>query len=216
MWKACFISQTLALSYMCGTISRFVPDISTNTPGPLTFVAHVICHRLCFLLQLLWHEGGVPRHGDNGFSLRRRHRLLLPNQSERMKRLLCLWLVRGRLLSVEKNLFVSCCCAAHGWNIHGICDQQQMQRFCCIKGWRSCFRASLNLNFSLILWITFPTTQVDFTSCGGFLCIAAVVLMVIGVVTAIVLSFQYVRTCRPETLSSPLVSRWGVVYLCPW
>uniref|UniRef100_H2TED0 Transmembrane BAX inhibitor motif containing 1 n=1 Tax=Takifugu rubripes TaxID=31033 RepID=H2TED0_TAKRU len=35
-------------------------------------------------------------------------------------------------------------------------------------------------------------TKVDFTSCGGFLCIAAVVLMVIGVVTAIVLSFQYV------------------------
>lgn len=24
MWKTCFISQTLALSYMCGTISRFV------------------------------------------------------------------------------------------------------------------------------------------------------------------------------------------------
>nr|XP_020476846.1 protein lifeguard 3-like isoform X2 [Monopterus albus] len=35
-------------------------------------------------------------------------------------------------------------------------------------------------------------TKVDFTSCGGFLCIAAVLLMIIGVVTAIVLSFQYV------------------------
>lgn len=116
-----------------------------------SFYISVICHHLCFLLQLLRHEGGVPCHGDNGFSLRRCHRLLLPNQSEGMKRLLCLQLVRGRLLSVEKNLFVSCCSAAHSLNIHGICDQQQMQRFCCINGWRSCFRASLNLNFILIL-----------------------------------------------------------------
>ncbi|XP_029697887.1 protein lifeguard 3-like isoform X2 [Takifugu rubripes] len=30
---------------------------------------------------LLRHEGGVPGHGDNGFSVRRCHRLLLPNQS---------------------------------------------------------------------------------------------------------------------------------------
>lgn len=36
------------------------------------------------------------------------------------------------------------------------------------------------------------SSQVDFTSCGGFLCIAAVLLMIIGIVTAIVLSFQYV------------------------
>ncbi|XP_043987812.1 protein lifeguard 3-like [Gambusia affinis] len=35
-------------------------------------------------------------------------------------------------------------------------------------------------------------TKVDFTSCGGFLCIAAVLLMIIGIVTSIVLSFQYV------------------------
>ncbi|KAM6934018.1 protein lifeguard 3 [Xenentodon cancila] len=35
-------------------------------------------------------------------------------------------------------------------------------------------------------------TKVDFTSCGGFLCISAVLLMIIGIVTAIVLSFQYV------------------------
>ncbi|XP_073329533.1 protein lifeguard 3-like [Pagrus major] len=35
-------------------------------------------------------------------------------------------------------------------------------------------------------------TKVDFTSCGGFLCIAAVLLMIVGIVTAIVLSFQYV------------------------
>ncbi|XP_013875552.1 protein lifeguard 3 [Austrofundulus limnaeus] len=35
-------------------------------------------------------------------------------------------------------------------------------------------------------------TKVDFTSCGGFLCIAAVLLMIIGIVTAVVLSFQYV------------------------
>lgn len=38
------------------------------------------------------------------------------------------------------------------------------------------------------------SSQVDFTSCGGFLCIAAVLLMIIGIITAIVLSFQYVRT----------------------
>ncbi|XP_037542281.1 protein lifeguard 3-like [Nematolebias whitei] len=35
-------------------------------------------------------------------------------------------------------------------------------------------------------------TKVDFTSCGGFLCIASVLLMIIGIVTAVVLSFQYV------------------------
>ncbi|TMS06883.1 Protein lifeguard 3 [Larimichthys crocea] len=35
-------------------------------------------------------------------------------------------------------------------------------------------------------------TKVDFTSCGGFLCIASILLMIIGIVTAIVLSFQYV------------------------
>lgn len=34
-----------------------------------------------------------------------------------------------------------------------------MQRFWCINGWRSCFRASLNLHFALILWmIFFPDT----------------------------------------------------------
>lgn len=57
--------------------------------------------------------------------------------------------------------------------------------------------------------MTFSLSQVDFTSCGGFLCIAAVVLMVIGVVTAIVLSFQYVRTCWTETWFSPVVYQWG-------
>ncbi|XP_016895107.1 protein lifeguard 3 isoform X2 [Cynoglossus semilaevis] len=35
-------------------------------------------------------------------------------------------------------------------------------------------------------------TKVDFTSCGGLLCIAAILLMIIGIVTAVVLSFQYV------------------------
>nr|XP_019945438.1 PREDICTED: protein lifeguard 3-like isoform X2 [Paralichthys olivaceus] len=33
---------------------------------------------------------------------------------------------------------------------------------------------------------------VDFTSCGGLLSVAAVLLMIIGIVTAVVLSFQYV------------------------
>ncbi|XP_077473444.1 protein lifeguard 3 [Stigmatopora argus] len=35
-------------------------------------------------------------------------------------------------------------------------------------------------------------TKVDFTSCGGFLCIASILLVIIGAVTAIVLSFHYV------------------------
>lgn len=90
MFKTCFISQTLALSYMCGTISRFVLGVSTNTPGRFTIVAHLICDHLCFLLQLLRHQSRVPRHGNNGFSLPCCHRLLLPNQGEGMKRLLCL------------------------------------------------------------------------------------------------------------------------------
>ncbi|XP_037095374.1 protein lifeguard 3-like isoform X2 [Syngnathus acus] len=35
-------------------------------------------------------------------------------------------------------------------------------------------------------------TKVDFTSCGGFLCIAAILLVIIGMVTSIVLAFHYV------------------------
>ncbi|CAJ1071306.1 protein lifeguard 3-like [Xyrichtys novacula] len=35
-------------------------------------------------------------------------------------------------------------------------------------------------------------TKVDFTCCGGFLSISAILLTIIGIVTAIVLSFQYV------------------------
>ncbi|KAM9341925.1 protein lifeguard 3-like [Pholidichthys leucotaenia] len=35
-------------------------------------------------------------------------------------------------------------------------------------------------------------TKVDFTSCGGFLCIAAILLTIIGIVTTVVLCFQYV------------------------
>ncbi|CAL8343132.1 unnamed protein product [Boreogadus saida] len=35
-------------------------------------------------------------------------------------------------------------------------------------------------------------TKVDFTSCGGLLCILAVLLMILGVITAVVLSFQYI------------------------
>ncbi|XP_076015182.1 protein lifeguard 3-like [Genypterus blacodes] len=35
-------------------------------------------------------------------------------------------------------------------------------------------------------------TKVDFTSCGGVFCLLGVVLLVIGIVTAIVLSFKYV------------------------
>lgn len=51
-----------------------------------------------------------------------------------------------------------------------------------------------HVNFTFIPLMTCFSLQVDFTSCGGFLCIAAVLLMIIGIVTAIVLSFQYVRT----------------------
>ncbi|XP_046902711.1 protein lifeguard 3-like isoform X1 [Hypomesus transpacificus] len=35
-------------------------------------------------------------------------------------------------------------------------------------------------------------TKVDFTSCGGLFCILAIVVMVTGIITAIMLSFQYV------------------------
>ncbi|XP_035507413.1 protein lifeguard 3-like isoform X1 [Scophthalmus maximus] len=64
-------------------------------------------------------------------------------------------------------------------------------------------------------------TKVDFTSCGGLLSVAAVLLMIIGIVTAIVLSFQYVRTPVKafEFVLSTCVSqseeqRLGGVYLC--
>lgn len=49
------------------------------------------------------------------------------------------------------------------------------------------------------------SSQVDFTSCGGFLCIAAAVLVIIGIVTGVVLSFQYVRTAWSNAL---------IYYLC--
>lgn len=49
-----------------------------------------------------------------------------------------------------------------------------------------------HISFTFIPLMTCFSSQVDFTSCGGFLCIAAVLLMIIGIVTAIVLSFQYV------------------------
>lgn len=65
------------------------------------------------------------------------------------------------------------------------------------------------------------SSQVDFTSCGGLLSVAAVLLMIIGIVTAIVLSFQYVRTPVKafEFVLSTCVSqseeqRLGGVYLC--
>ncbi|TNN88717.1 Protein lifeguard 3 [Liparis tanakae] len=41
--------------------------------------------------------------------------------------------------------------------------------------------------------------KVDFTSCGGILCIASVALMIIGIVTAVVLSFQYRPFSCPST-----------------
>lgn len=55
--------------------------------------------------------------------------------------------------------------------------------------------------------MTPSSSQVDFTSCGGFLAIAAVLLMIIGIVTAIVLSFQYVRTPLDPALSREVVIR---------
>ncbi|CAL9690577.1 unnamed protein product [Knipowitschia caucasica] len=36
-------------------------------------------------------------------------------------------------------------------------------------------------------------TKVDFTSCGGLLCISAVLLTILGIVTAVVLTFQYIH-----------------------
>ncbi|XP_058478546.1 protein lifeguard 3-like isoform X1 [Solea solea] len=35
-------------------------------------------------------------------------------------------------------------------------------------------------------------TKVDFTSCGGLLCVASILLMILGIVTAVVLTFHYV------------------------
>lgn len=44
--------------------------------------------------------------------------------------------------------------------------------------------------------------QVDFTSCTGLFCVLGIVMMVTGIVTAIVLSFQYVSVPgEPESLN---------------
>lgn len=45
----------------------------------------------------------------------------------------------------------------------------------------------------------FYHSQVDFTSCNGLFCVLAMVVLVTGIVTAIVLSFQYVS--RPYSLA---------------
>lgn len=58
------------------------------------------------------------------------------------------------------------------------------------------------INFSLIPLMRCFSSQVDFTSCGGFLCIAAILLMITGIVTAVILSFQYVRTLRSWSFNS--------------
>lgn len=65
---------------------------------------------------------------------------------------------------------------------------------------------SEHISFPFILLMTCFSSQVDFTSCGGFLCIAAVLLMIIGIVTAVVLSFQYVRTLWSNPLICSLCS----------
>lgn len=55
MLKTCFISQTLALSYMCGTISRFVFGVSTNTPGHfqwLSFYCVITCASFAVIMTL--------------------------------------------------------------------------------------------------------------------------------------------------------------------
>ncbi|XP_051937482.1 protein lifeguard 3-like isoform X6 [Hippocampus zosterae] len=51
-----------------------------------------------------------------------------------------------------------------------------------------CCKEPRRFPWNLVLLAVF----VDFTSCGGFLCIAAILLVIIGTVTAIVLSFHYV------------------------
>lgn len=66
------------------------------------------------------------------------------------------------------------------------------------------------INFTFILLMTCFSSQVDFTSCGGLLCIAAVLLMIIGIVTAVVLSFQYVRTLWSNSLIYSLYSCFSV------
>lgn len=59
--------------------------------------------------------------------------------------------------------------------------------------------------FTFIL-LTGCSSQVDFTSCGGFLSIASILLLIIGIVTAIVLSFQYVSA--PWSGSVPTFCHW--------
>ncbi len=85
------------------------------------------------------------------------------------------------------------------WPAH---DKSTPQLFIYFPLFWSSFKWSLQLFH--VAWSTLSSlssrlmtcfsSQVDFTSCGGFLCIAAVLLMIVGIVTAVVLSFQYVRT----------------------
>ncbi|KAM6459713.1 protein lifeguard 3-like isoform 1-T2 [Liasis olivaceus] len=46
---------------------------------------------------------------------------------------------------------------------------------------------------SIIVTIFCFQTKVDFTSCTGFFCVLSIVVMVTGIITAIVLAFQYIK-----------------------
>lgn len=75
-----FILQTLAMSYMTGSISRWnkrVYSSSIVNNHPVRFL-RMNCVALCF--QLLWHKSSVSGYGYHCRRLHRRHRLLLPDK----------------------------------------------------------------------------------------------------------------------------------------
>lgn len=55
MLKTHFLPQTLSLSYMCGTISRFVFDVSANAPGcfqQTSFCCVITCASFTVIMTL--------------------------------------------------------------------------------------------------------------------------------------------------------------------
>ncbi|XP_051937480.1 protein lifeguard 3-like isoform X4 [Hippocampus zosterae] len=67
-------------------------------------------------------------------------------------------------------------------------NQELVNEFGCKHAFMTMSVSRRRFPWNLVLLAVF----VDFTSCGGFLCIAAILLVIIGTVTAIVLSFHYV------------------------
>lgn len=208
------------------------------------------------LLQLLWNESSVSRHGDNGGSLRCCYSLLLPNQGRwrhklplcssaahglsedvfvvSVKECLCLTLQRPtEFLEIfmtktpsdvrqdETVAFLGCCMTHSPQDFFHLSFPPPLYSDPLFQTISTSLSSGLkHINFTFILIMTCVSLQVDFTSCTGFLCIAAVSFMIIGIVTAIILSFQYVRT--PWSNFSNLLARvmfvrmrpLGGIYLC--